>query len=110
MASSTTYRVLLAACLSMPALASAASAWHPANNEAGFTYHPTHEQPGKSRADVQAEIEAARKDGTLALYQRTAPIPIRDNSKPRTRAEVVDGLKSETAAQRQARLDALRGL
>ena len=110
MALSTTSRSLFAVCLSAPAVVLAASAWHPANNEAGYTYHPTHEQSGKSRADVQAEIEAARKDGTLILYQRTAPIPIRDNSKPRTRAEVVDGLKAETAAERQARNNALRGL
>ena len=46
--------------IALPGLSQANSIYHAANGEAGFTYHPDHATNGKSRADVLAEIEAAR--------------------------------------------------
>lgn len=60
--------------LTLPLAAQASSIWHPASGEAGVTYHPEHFK-SRTRAEVIAELEAARKDGTLFLIQRGAPVP-----------------------------------
>ena len=62
-----------------PPTAQASSMWHPAPTEEGFTYHPDHFQSTKTRAQVMAEVEAA-PDGTLAILQRGAPLPIKSSS------------------------------
>ena len=56
-----------------------------------------------------AEIEAARKDGTLALMQRGAPLPIRNAGPAKTRQQVIDEMLSESPEQRKARMELMSG-
>ena len=51
--------VLVFAAVSAPALA--ADVIHPATSEMGYTVHPDHARPGKSRAEVESELQQARK-------------------------------------------------
>jgi hypothetical protein len=95
--------------LALPGLAQATSLYHAAGGEAGFTYHPDHATNGKSRAEVLAEREAARKDGTLALIQRGAPLPIKNAGPAKTRQQVINEMLVELPEQRQARLALMRG-
>lgn len=90
--------------IALPGLSRATSIYHAANGEAGFTYHPDHATNGKSRAEVLAELEAARKDGTLALIQRGAPVPIKQAGPAKTRQQVIDEMRSESPEQRRQRL------
>lgn len=99
----------LALALTAPLAAQASSLWHPAANEAGFTEHPDHFKSTKTRAEVRAEVEAARKDGTLLLIQRSSPLPVRSAQPPMTRQQVIDELRNEPPAARQARLEQLTG-
>lgn len=95
--------------LALPGPSQATSIYHAASGEAGFTYHPDHATNGKSRAEVLAELEAARKDGTLALIQRGAPLPIKNAGPARTRQKVIDAMRSESPEQRRARLELTSG-
>ena len=99
--------IILATALPMAAQAS--SMWHPAPTEEGFTYHPDHFQSTKTRAQVMAEVEAARKDGTLTLMQRGLPVPIKSSAAPKTRQQVVDEMRSESPEARRARLEMYSG-
>lgn len=94
---------------SLPGLSQANSIYHVAGGEAGFTYHPDHATSGKSRADVLAELDAARKDGTLALIQRGAPLPIKHAGPAKTRQQVIDEMRSESSEQRRARMELTAG-
>lgn len=91
--------------LALPGLAQATSIYHAASGEVGFTYHPDHATNGKSRAEVQAELEAARKDGTLALIQRGAPLPNKSTGPAKTRQQVIDEMRNESPEQRRARME-----
>lgn len=107
------HRILLplaaAVALAAPLLAQATSVWHPADNEAGVTEHPDHASAPKSRAQVQAEIEAARKDGTLAVLRVGAPLTPKSTEAPKTRQQVIADLNNESADSRRARQQALAG-
>lgn len=100
---------LVALAMTLPVLAQANSLYHPAQGEVGFTEHPDHWKSNKTRAEVRAEIEAARKDGTLTLIQRGAPLPIRDSSPAKTRQQVIDEMHSESPMQRRLRLEHYMG-
>lgn len=78
--------------LAMPFAANASSLIHDVGGEAGFTFHPEHVVSTKSRGDVAAEIEAARKDGTLVLLQRGIPLPAKMEGAAKTRSEVITEL------------------
>lgn len=95
--------------LALPALSLATSIYHPAGGEVGFSYHPDHATNGKSRAEVIAELDAARKDGTLALMQRGAPVPIKIAGTAKTRQQVIDEMRSESPEQRRLRLELSAG-
>lgn len=97
------------AALALPGLAQADSVYHPANGEVGFTYHPEHFKSTKSRAEVIAEVEAARKDGTLALLQRGAPLPVKSTAPAKTRQQVIDEMRNEPPEQRRARMEMMVG-
>lgn len=97
--------VALLSALALPGLSQANSIYHAASGEVGFTYHPDHFKSTKSRADVLAELEAARKDGTLALIQRGAPVPIKNAGPAKTRQQVINEMLSESPEQRRARMD-----
>lgn len=88
----------------LPMAAQADSIWHPAPTEQGFTYHPDHWKSTKTRAEVIAEVEAARKDGTLRLLQRGIPLPIKSSEPPKTRAQVVEEMRNEPPEARRERL------
>lgn len=96
---------LAALAMTLPVLAQANSMYHPAQGDVGFTEHPDHWKSTKTRAQVLAELESARKDGTLALIQRGAPLPIRDAGPAKTRQQVVDEMRSESPLQRQIRFE-----
>jgi Domain of unknown function (DUF4148) len=95
---------LFAAAITLPGLSFATSEWHPSNGEAGFTYHPDHVKSTKTRAEARAELEAARKDGTLALMQRGAPLPPKATGPGKTREQVISELRNETPQERRARM------
>ena len=99
--------IILATAL--PMAAQADSLWHPASNEQGFTYHPDHFKSTKTRAQVLAEVEAARKDGTLTLMQRGLPVPIKSSAAPKTRQQVVDEMRSEAPEAQRSRLELYSG-
>lgn len=99
--------IVIAAVL--PAVAAADSVYHPAPGEVGFTEHWDHFKSQRTRAEVLAEVDAARKDGTLALIQRGLTLPEKATSPAKTRQQVIDEMLSEPAAQRQARQALLAG-
>ncbi|MBN9428743.1 MAG: DUF4148 domain-containing protein [Burkholderiales bacterium] len=99
----------VAATFALPSLAHADSMYHPANGEVGFTYHPEHFKSNKTRAEVVAEVEAARKDGTLRFYQLGLPIPVKNAGPGKTRQQVIDEMRSETPEQRKARMEMYTG-
>ena len=88
---------IIAVCLAVPFAPFAASEYHFVGGEIGYTRHPDHVQSVKSRAEVVAELEAARKDGTLTLMQRSLPLPSKDSGLTKTRAQV----EAEVAAARK---------
>ena len=96
-----------AIALGLPGLASA-EYWHPANNEAGVVVHEEHFQSTKTRAQVQAEIAAARQQGCMSFgegdYPCATPDKGPDKGPGKTRAQVIDELRNESAAERAARL------
>lgn len=99
----------IAIAMTLPLAAQANSVWHPASGEAGVTYHPDHFKSTKTRAQVMAEVEAARKDGSLALLQRGAPLPMKSVEPPKTRQQVIDEMRAESPDARRARLELMTG-
>lgn len=95
---------LIALALTLPVLVQANSVYHPASGEIGFTEHPDHWKSTKTRAQVLAEVDAARKDGTLVLIQRGAPLPQKSTGPAKTRQQVIDEMLNEPADARRARL------
>lgn len=80
----------VATVLSLAALASPAFAndvIHSATNEMGYTVHPDHATGSKSRDQVIAEIEAAKKDGTWQYHRLGVPLPVKGGT-PLTREQV----------------------
>ena len=51
---------LVALAMTLPVMAQANSLYHPADTDAGYTEHPDHWKSTKTRAQVMAEVEAAR--------------------------------------------------
>lgn len=100
---------VVAVAITLPAASFAKSEWHPTNNEAGVTYHPDHARSTKSRADVLAELDAARKDGTLFIMQRGGAVPIKSTGPGKTRDEVRSELRNESPEARRARMQLLQG-
>lgn len=89
--------------LGLPGLASA-EYWHPANNEAGVVVHEEHFQSTKTRAQVQAEIVAARQQGCMSFGEGGYPCATPDKGPGKTRAQVIEELRNESAAERAAQL------
>lgn len=101
--------VAVITAVALPGLSQATSLYHSANTDAGYTYHPDHAKNGKTRAEVRAEVDAARKDGTLALMQRNAPLPIKSTGPGKTRQEVIDEMRNESPEARRVRLESIAG-
>ncbi|ABM42871.1 hypothetical protein Ajs_2728 [Acidovorax sp. JS42] len=88
----------------LPGMASA-EYMHPANNQAGVVVHPEHFKSEKTREQVRAEAEAAMRQGRLSYGQSNFPRGTEAATAPsnRTRQQVIDEMRNETAAQREAR-------
>ncbi|OJV62595.1 MAG: DUF4148 domain-containing protein [Burkholderiales bacterium 64-34] len=92
---------LAALAIAVPGLASASSLYHPAGGEIGYTTHPDHVQSTKSRAEVIQSVEAARKDGTLAVLSRGGVLPIKATGPAKTRDQVQQKFLDMSAAEKQ---------
>lgn len=92
------------AALGLPGMA-AAEYWHPADTEAGVVVHTEHIKSEKTREQVRAEAEAALRQGRLSYgesnYPRGGNAASVTSSK--SRQQVIDEIRNETAAQREAR-------
>ena len=89
--------------LGLPGMASAAYE-HPANNEKGVIVHPEHFKSEKTRAQVKAEAEAPMREGRLSYGESNYPIRTPDAGPGKTREQVTNELRSESPAERDARL------
>lgn len=74
--------------LAAPTLSQAGSEYHDAGGEIGAVHQAGHVQGTQSRATVLAELDSARKDGSLVLLQRSLPVPVKSAGSGKTRAEV----------------------
>ncbi|WP_431273242.1 DUF4148 domain-containing protein [Variovorax ureilyticus] len=77
----------VAATLFVPVGAMANGIYHPANGEAGVTYHPDHAK-WSSGQQVAAELEKAQKSPAWNAASRGAPWPVQSAGQPKTREEV----------------------
>lgn len=100
---------VLVALVALPWAASASSVWHPGPGESGVTYHPDHVKATMTRAQVMAEVEIARRDGTLALIQRGQPLPMTAGQAQKSRQQVIEELLNESPSERRARLASYLG-
>ncbi|ACM33657.1 MULTISPECIES: DUF4148 domain-containing protein [Comamonadaceae] len=88
----------------LPGMASA-EYMHSANNETGVVVHPEHFKSEKTREQVRAEAEAAMRQGRLSYGESNYPVGAEaaPATSSKTRQQVVDELRNENAAQREAR-------
>jgi hypothetical protein len=68
-------RVLTAALFVAAAPVFASNVIHSAPTEMGYTEHPEHAQPSKSRAEVLAAIDRSKADGSWVFHRIGAPLP-----------------------------------
>ncbi len=92
---------LAALVIAAPGLASASSLYHPTGGEIGYTTHPDHVQSTKSRGEVMQSVEAARKDGTLAVLSRGGTLPVKAAGPAKTRDQVQQEFLGMSAAEKQ---------
>lgn len=92
-----------------PTLSLATSEFHSIDGEVGYVQYPGHVQSLKSKAEVRAQLEVARKDGSLTALQRGFALPAESAGRPKTRAEVLNELHSESPEQRRARMESYSG-
>ncbi|WP_298856801.1 DUF4148 domain-containing protein [uncultured Aquimonas sp.] len=105
----TTALCVIAAAVTLPGISFAASEWHPTGGEEGGTYHPNHATSAKTRAAVTAELDAARKDGTLAIMHRGGAVPVKSTGPGKTRDQVVKEMRNESPEARRARMQLYAG-
>ena len=103
--------ILGCAALLAPALASADTYMHPANNERGVQVYPEHFKSDKTRAQVTSEAATvARSEGGLSRFNGNAYPPEPQQTGPgKTRQQVIDEYVNEPAQQRKERLELMRG-
>lgn len=88
---------------SAPLAAQAESVWHPSYGEESFLYMPEHFKSSKSRSEVAAEVDAARRDGTLLRMFTYQPAPRSTPAVTKTRGEVaaeVDAARTDGTLER----------
>ena len=103
--------LLLGAALivAAPLAANAQSASIYQGGETAYTEFPVY-QSTKSRAEVQAEVLQARRDGSLDAMQRMqSPANRLTGAERKSRADVVNEMRNEPAAQRAARQQLMLG-
>jgi Domain of unknown function (DUF4148) len=86
--------------MALPAVSMASSVYHPANTEQGFTVHWDHFQSTKTRAQVMAELDAARKDGSIRFLTLGMAVPTKPTVPAKTREQVRQELLSMSAADK----------
>lgn len=94
---------LAAIAITAPGMASASSLYHPSGGEIGYTTHPEHQQSTRSRRELLQAVEDARKDGTLALMSRGAPLPLKPTGPSMSREQIRQEFLSMTQAEREYR-------
>lgn len=98
---------LAALAIATPVHASAV--YHATAGEIGYTQHPDHQQASsRQRSEVLGEIEAARKDGSLALLSRGMALPPQKTAPARTREQVQGEYLRMTDAEKR-RLQEMHG-
>ena len=99
---------MIAAATALVALGLPGMAWaayeHPANNEKGVIIYPEHFKSEKTRAQVRAEAEAAMRQGRLSYGESNYPMRVPNVGPGKTRQQVINELRSESPAERAARL------
>ena len=95
--------------ISLPLTATADSMWHSTPGEVGWILVPEHFKSTKTRADVLAELQAAREDGTLAILQRGGALPTRSTAPSKTRQQVIAEMRAESPEEKRARLEIYGG-
>ena len=99
---------IIAGLLGAPLAASAASAWHQGNGDV-VTFTPEHVGSGRTRADADGEVAAARQAGTLALYQKSASVTVKSTSAAKTRAQVIEEMRNQTPEELKAQKELFGG-
>ncbi|ACM33643.1 MULTISPECIES: DUF4148 domain-containing protein [Comamonadaceae] len=96
--------VATVAAFGLPGMASA-EYMHPANNQAGVVVHNEHFKSEKTREQVRAETEAAMRQGPLSYGESNFPRGAKaaPSMSSKTRQQVIDEMRNETPAQREAR-------
>ncbi len=61
---------------------------------------PDHIKSSKTRIEVLQEVEDARKDGSLVLYQRGAPLPVKMDEPGKTRDQVLQEMQNISANEK----------
>lgn len=101
--------LLSLAALAIAAPAHASAIYHAAGGEIGYTQHPDHQQASsRQRSEVLGEIQAARKDGTLALLSRGMALPLPKTAPAKTREQVQNEYLRMTDAEKR-RLQEMQG-
>ena len=101
--------LLSLAALAIIAPVQASAVYHAAGGEIGYTRHPDHQQASsRQRSEVLGEIEAARKDGTLALLSRGMALPALPTAPAKTREQVQGEYLGMTDAEKR-RLQEMHG-
>ena len=101
--------LLSLAALTIAAPVQASAVYHPAGGEIGYTRHPDHQQASnRQRSELLGEIEAARKDGTLALLSRGMAPPQPKTAPAKTREQVQGEYIGMTDAEKR-RLQEMHG-
>jgi|LNAP01.1.fsa_nt_gb hypothetical protein len=99
--------LIVSGLMAVPALSQANSIWHESNGESD-RYVPEHWSSTKTRADVLAELDAAKADGTMSKIQRGLAVPVKNAEAPKTRQQIIDELRNESPQARSARAELLR--
>ena len=99
---------LTAAAFLAPSAAMASSLYHDAGGEIGATTNPSHTSDDLMRSEVQRTVDAARKDGSLAILSRGGVVPTKATEPAKTREQVRNEFLSMTP-QEKAKLKEMHG-
>lgn len=99
---STLSLAIVGLAMALPAASMASSVYHPANTDQGFTVHWDHFQGTKTRAQVLAELDAARKDGSIRFLNLGMAVPTKSSMPAKTRDQVRQELLGVSAADKAA--------
>ncbi|WP_354449435.1 DUF4148 domain-containing protein [Ottowia thiooxydans] len=82
-------------------MAQASSAWHQGNGDI-VRFTPEHVASTKTRAQVNAELNAVIANGTLRYYQWSVPVPAKATAQSVTRQQVIEDMLNQTPKQQRA--------